>query len=71
MNKLKETESRNWMASRPALKRANRGSSLGMPELADVVPNIVRVWPLIVSYLKETRLFEKMTAIVFWYDLFH
>ena len=40
-------------------------SSLVMPELVDVVANNVGVWPLIVSYLKETG----RGAIVLWYDL--
>ena len=67
VNKLKEAKSRDWMASRPALKKAIISSTLVMPELVDIVANIVGVWPLIVSYLKEQG--EKMTAIVLWYDL--
>ena len=54
VNKLKGAESRDWMASRPALKKAIISSSLVMPELVDVVTSFVGVWPLIVSYLKET-----------------
>ena len=54
MNRLKGAESLDWMASRPALKKAIISSSLTMPELVEVVANIVGVWPLIVSYLKET-----------------
>ena len=42
------------MASRSALKRAILTSRLPMPELVDVVANIVGVWPLIVAFLKET-----------------
>ena len=52
--RLKGVESRDWMASRPALKKAILTSSLAMPELIDVVANIVGVWPLIVAFLKET-----------------
>ena len=52
VNRLKGAESRNWMASRPALKKALISSSFVMPELVDVVANIV--WSLIFSYLKET-----------------
>ena len=55
VNKLKGAESRDWMASRPALKKAILTSSLAMPEFIDVVANIVGVWPLIVAFLKETR----------------
>ena len=54
VNRLKGAESRDWMASRPALKKAILTSSLGMPELVDVVANIVGVWPLIVAFLKES-----------------
>ena len=54
VNRLNGAQSRGWMASRPPLKKAIIGSSLVMPELVDVVANFVVVWPLIVSYLKET-----------------
>ena len=54
VNRLKGAESRDWMASRPALEKAIITSSLAMPELIDVVANIVGVWPLIVAFLKET-----------------
>ena len=54
VNRLKRAETRNWMASRPALRKAIVTNDLSMPGLADVVANIVGVWPLIVSYLKET-----------------
>ena len=54
VNRLKGAESLEWMASRPELKKAIISSSLVMPELVDVMANIVGVWPLIVSYLKET-----------------
>ena len=54
VNRLKGAEIRDWMASRPALKKAILTSSLAMPELVDVVANIVGVWPLIVAFLKET-----------------
>ena len=55
VNNLKAAESRNWMASRPALRKAIISSSLVMHELVDVLAIFVGVWPLIVSYLKETR----------------
>ena len=54
VNRLKGAEIRDWTASRPALKKAIISSTLGMPELVDFVANFVRVWPLIVSYLKQT-----------------
>ena len=41
------------MSSRPALKKAILTNDLSKPHLVDVVANIIGVWPLIVSYLKE------------------
>ena len=54
VNRLKGAETRHWMASRPALRKAIITHDLSMPELVNVVANIVGVRPLIVSYLKET-----------------
>ena len=54
VNRLKGAETRDWMASRPALRKAIITNELSMPGLVDVLANIVGVWPLIVSYLKET-----------------
>ena len=41
------------MASCPALRQAINTKDRSMPGLVDVVANIVGVWPLVVSYLKE------------------
>ena len=54
INRLKGVETRYWLSSRPALKKAILNNDLSMPHLVDVVANIIGVWPLIVSYLKET-----------------
>ena len=54
VNRLKGAETRDWMASRPALRKAIITNELSMPGLVDVVAKSVGVWPLIVSYLKET-----------------
>ena len=54
VNRLQGAETRDWMSSRPALKKAILTNDLSMPHLVDVVANIIGVWPLIVSYLKET-----------------
>ena len=54
VNRLKGAETRDWMSSRPALKEAILTNGLSMPHLVDVVANIIGVWPLIFSYLKET-----------------
>ena len=54
VNRLKGAETRDWMSSRPALKKANLTNDLSIPHLVDVAANIIGVWPMIVSYLKET-----------------
>ena len=54
INRLKGAESRDWMTSRPALRKAIITNDLSMPGVVDVVANIVGVWPLIVSFIKET-----------------
>ena len=54
VNRLKGAETRDWMASRLALRKAIITNDLSMPGLVDVVANSVGVWPLVVSYLKET-----------------
>ena len=54
VNRLKGAETRDLMSSRPALKKALLTNNLSMPHLVEVVANIIDVWPLIVSYLKET-----------------
>ena len=54
VNRLKGGETRDWITSRPALRKAIIANDLSMPGLVDVVANIVGVWPLIVSYQKET-----------------
>ena len=54
VNRLKGAETRDWMSSRPALKKAILINDLSRPHVVDVVANIIGVWPLIVSSLKET-----------------
>ena len=54
INRLKGAETRDWMSSRPALKKAILTNDLSMPGLVDVVASITGVSPLIVFYLKET-----------------
>ena len=70
VNRLKEAESRDWMASQPALRKAILTSSLAMPELIDVVANIVGVWPLIVAFLKETGRKDDGDSLVVWSPFF-
>ena len=54
INRLKGAETLDWMASRPAFRKATFTNDLSMPGLVDVVANIVVVWPLVVPYLKKT-----------------
>ena len=54
INRLKGAETRDWMASRPALRKAIIMNDLSMPGLVDVVANIVGVWRLVVLYVKKT-----------------
>ena len=54
VNRLKGAETLDWMIFRPALRKAIITNDLSMPGLVEVVADLVGVWPLIVSYLKET-----------------
>ena len=64
VNCLKGAESRDFMAYRPALRKAIITNDLSMSGLVEVVANIVGVWPLIVSYLKETGRKDKGDSFV-------
>ena len=64
VNPLKGAKTRDWMSSRPVLKKAILTIDLSMPHLVDVVANIKGVWPLIVSYLKETGRKEDGDSLV-------
>ena len=54
VNWLKGAETRDWMSSRPALKKAILRNDLCLPHFGDIVANIISVWPLIVSFLRDT-----------------
>ena len=54
VTRLKGAEHRDWVMSRSSLRRAIIAGELYMLLLIEVVSNIVKVWPLIVVYLKET-----------------
>ena len=54
MNRLKRTETRDWMSSQHAQKKAILTNDLSMPHFVDVVAKIIGVWRLIAFYLKET-----------------
>ena len=52
--RLKGAEHKEWMAPRHALRRAVVTGDLSMPSLVELVGHILGVWPLIVSFLKDT-----------------
>ena len=52
------------MVYRPALRKAIITNILSMPDLVNVVANIVGVWPLIVSHLKETGRKDEGNSLV-------
>ena len=54
VTRLKGAEQRDWMQSRQSLRMAIEAGDLSLPGLLDGVSNIIGVWPLIVSCLKET-----------------
>ena len=54
MTRLKGAEHRDWMQSRQSLRRTIETVDLSLPGLVNVASNIIGVWPLLVSYLKET-----------------
>ena len=67
--RLKVAEHRDWMQSRQSLRRAIEMGDLSLPGLLDVVSNIIGVWPLIVSYLKETGKKDSGDSLVVWFFL--
>ena len=67
--RLKGAEHRDWMQSRQSLRRAIETIDLSFPGLLDVVSNILEVWPLIVSYLRETGKKNSGDSLVVWFYL--
>ena len=67
--RLKGAEHRDWMQSRQSLRRAIETGDLSLPSLLDVVSNIICVWPLIVSYIKETGKNYSGDSFVVWFFL--
>ena len=66
VTQLKGAEHRDWMQSRQSLRMAFETGHLSHPGLLDVVSNIIGVWPLIVSYLKETGKKDIGDSLVVW-----
>ena len=61
---LKGAESRDWIYSRPVLSRDILKNDLSMRHLVNIAPNILGLWPLIVSYLEETRFKDDSDSVV-------
>ena len=70
VTRLKGAEHRNWMQSRQSLRTAIETGDLSLPGLVDVLSNIIGVWPLIVSYLKETGKKDSGDSLVVWFSPF-
>ena len=66
VTRLKGAEHRDRMQSRQSLRMAIETGDLSLPGLLDVVSNIIGVWPLIVSYLKETGKKDSGYHLVVW-----
>ena len=62
--RLKGSEHRDWMVTRPALRRAIESGHLELPELLDVVANLAGAWPLVVAYIKETAKVDPGDSLV-------
>ena len=69
VTQLKGAENRDWLQSKQSLRMAIETGDLSLPGLLDVVSNIIGVWPLIVSYLKETGKKDSGDSLVVWFFL--
>ena len=70
VTRLKGAEHRDWMQSKQPLRRAIETGDLSLPGLIDVVSYKIGVWPLIVSYLKETGKKDSSDSLVVWFSSF-
>ena len=66
VTRLKGAERRDWTQTRQSLRMAIETGDLSLPGLLDVVSNIIGVWPLIVSFLKETGKKDNGDSLVVW-----
>ena len=66
VTRLKGAEHRDWMQSRQSLRMAIETGDLSLPGLLEFVSNIIGVWPLRVSYLKETGKKDSGDTRVVW-----
>ena len=67
--RLKAAEHRDWMQSRQSLRRAIETGDLSPSGLVDVFSNKIGVWPLFVSYLKDTGKKDRGDSLVVWFFL--
>ena len=68
VTRLKGAEHRDWMQLRQSLRRAIETGDPSLPGMVDVVSNIIGVWPLIVSYLKENGMKDSGDSLVVWFS---
>ena len=66
VTRLKAAEQRDWTQSRQSLRLAIETGDLSVPGILDVVSNVIGVWSLIVSYLKETGKKDSGDSLVVW-----
>ena len=67
VTRMKGADNRDWMQPTQSLRRAIETGDLSLPGLLNVVSNIIGVWPLIVSYLKETGKKDTGDSLVIWF----
>ena len=67
VTRRKGADHRDWMQSRQSLRRAIETGDRSLLGLVDVVNNIIGVWPLVVSYLKETGKKDSGDSLVVWF----
>ena len=68
--RLKGAGHRDWMQSWQSFWSAIETGDTSLPGLVDVGSNIIGMWPLIVSYLKETGKKDSGDGLVVWLFLF-
>ena len=62
--RLKGALHKDWMQTRPCLRKAIETGELVMPSLPDVVFDICSVWPLVTSYLKSSGKRDSKDSLV-------
>ena len=66
VTRWKGAEHRDWMQTRQSFRMAIETSGLSLLGLLDVVSYFIGMWPLILSYLKETGKKDSSDSLVVW-----